>query len=979
MFVNLTSFAAACYKALTTPGRREIRNSRSTIVPRAFRPFLLVVSALTLALPTFAQESGAEVQGVITDSTGAPMPDVSVSVTNQETGVTRVTRTESNGRYVVAPLQPGTYNVTAEKTGWAKYELKALPLQIGTAIQRDIVMTLASVQSTVTVEAEAPVVDATHADVSGVVTEQQITTLPVNTRQYLNLALLEPGTSQDASRTFYNNVQIGGGGYYYANGFMIDGVKNTWAEQGEPRQNFPEGAVQEFKLYVSEYPADFGLSMGGLLTVATKSGTNAFHGEVFEYWRNEALNHDNEFQQAAETLQHTGNPFNRNQFGADLGGPILKDRTHFYLAYERTQTNASYTIFTTQPQFYGSAQGTFTQPSYDQMITARLDHQISNNHSVFLRYGQEWNRLTYQGCGGSSERNCYDGLIPRHSIVAGDTWSPTPTLVSEFHFQYAISSYLLGPPGSVWRDASTLASSPSATANLQIGYVFPSFSYGYGYQEDGVEKRWEGNEVLSLVKGDHTLRFGFDINYVPFIDATASNVQGTYTFGADQTFNPFSPASIASLKNPILFTASIPPVATSVPTWELGFFVSDEWRVKHGLTINIGLRYDRELGSFNENLNLSSYPKTIPFLGDPSKRGDNNNFGPRVGISWDPFNKGKDVFHGAYGLYYNNIQTLLNFSENRDLATCSITVRNPVYLNPFNGLSASSFCSTAPPNVTVLAPDYVNPYSHQFMLGYSHQFSSNLVLKVNGEYQHSMRDYRTVDLNYPNAAGVRPLTAWGQILQHQSTAQAKYKALFVELDKRFSRRFQTTISYTLGSARDNNPQAAIVNYSQPSLSWGPGNIDRRNSLVAAGSINLPLKITLGAIWTIRSSLPFSAYESVTNSDGTLQYVPGTSRNQGNRDLSLAAVNTYRATLGLAAISASTINKNLFTSVDVHLSRSFFFGEHRRLEVIGQCFNLFGHENLTGNAYVTSAASTSFGTITSASNLQQAELAARFVF
>jgi hypothetical protein len=952
------------------------------IVPHALRLLFAGVTAFALlSLPAAAQEAGAQIQGVITDSTGAAMPDTTVTVTNRDTGVTRITKSDSGGHYLVAPLQPGTYSVTAEKAGWAKYELKDLLLQIGTDIERNISMALASVQSAITVEAETPAVDTTHADVSGVVTEQQITTLPVNTRQYLNLALLEPGTTQNASRTFYNNVQVGGGQYFYANGFMIDGVRNTWAEQGEPRQNFPEGAVQEFKVYVAEYPAEFGLYMGGLVSVATKSGTNAFHGEIFEYWRNEALNHDNEFQQAAETREHTGNPFNRNQFGADIGGPIVKDRTHFYLAYERTQTNASFTIFTAQPQFYGASQGTFTQPGYDQMITARLDHQFSNNHSVFVRYGQEWNRLTYQGCGGSAERNCYDGLIPRKSIVAGDTWTPTPSIVNEFHFQWGISSYLLGPPGSVWRDANTLATSPAATANLKVGYVFPSFSYGAGYQEDGVERRWEGNDVFSLQKGDHTFRFGFDINYIPFIDATASNVQGTYTFATDQPFNPFSAASLAALTNPILFTASVPPIATSAPTWELGFFASDEWRVRPGLTVNLGVRYDRELGSFDEGINLNSYSKPIPFMGNPAKRGDDNNFGPRVGVSWDPFHKGKDVFHGGFGIYYNNIQTLLNFPEYRDLASCNITIQNPIYLNPFNGQSESSFCSTAPPTVTVLAPNYVNPYSQQSIIGYSHQFTSNLVVKVNGVYQHTLRDFRTVDLNYPNAARVRPLPAWGQILQHQSIGQAKYKGLFVELDKRFSRRFQSTISYTLSSARDNDPQAAITNYANEALDWGPSNIDTRNSLVAAGSVNLPLKITLGAIWTIRSSLPFSAYESVTNANGTLQYVPGTSRNQGNRGLSLSDVNTYRATLtlGLSPVAAGAINTNLFNSFDVHVSRSFFETEHRRLEVIGQCFNLFGHENLVAGTYVTSAASASFGTITSAGNLQQAELAARFVF
>jgi len=934
---------------------------------------------LLLVLPAFTQESGAQIQGVVTDGSGAPMPDVAISVTNRDSGVSRAIKTDSQGRYLVAPLAPGAYVVIAEKTGWAKYELTGITLQIGTNFQRDIVMTVATVQSTVNVLAETPSINTTSAEVASVVTEQQISSLPVNTRQYLNLALLVPGTTQDASRSFYNNVEIGGGGYYYANGFMIDGVRNTWAEMGEPRQNFPEGGVQEFKVYVAEYPAQFGLYMGGLLNVATKSGTNAFHGEIFEYWRNEALNHDNYFQRQAERAQNSSNPFNRNQYGLDIGGPIIKDRTHFYLAYERTQTAAAFTMFTNSPQFYGGLQGTFQQPSYDQMITGRLDHQISNTQNFFARWAQEENRLTYTGCGGNTQRNCYDGLIPRRSIVLGHIWTPSPTVVNEFHFQWAYAAYLLGPPGHIWKDANTLATDPTATSQLQVGYIFPSFSYGYGYEEDGVERRWEANDVLSWQKGSHTLRFGYDIDFVPFIDASATNIQGTYTFSTDQLFNPGNPASLAALKNATLYTASIPPIATSIKTWELGFFAMDDWKVRPGLTVNLGLRYDLELGAFNEHVNPATFPKAIPFQGDPSKRGDKNNFGPRFGVTWDPFNKGKDVFRGGFGIYYNNIQTLQNFNEPRNFALCSITIRNPAYLNPYNGLSATNFCSTAAPNVTTLSPDYVNPYSEQSVIGYSHQFGNDLALKVDGFYQHTLRDFRIVDLNYADANTPRPYLPLGQILQHQSTAQAKYKALFVELDKRFSRRYQFTVSYTLSSATDDNPQALIVNYANPDLSWGPGNIDRRNALVAASSVNLRWGITLGAIWTLRSSLPFSAFSTATNGDGTIQYVPGTSRNQGNRDLDLSLVNAYRSSLNLAPVAAGTIQSTVFNSFDLHLSKSFSLGEHRRVEVIAQCFNVFGHTNLTASSLVASAASASFGTATSATNLQQAELAARFVF
>src|SRR5262249_54109478 len=166
--------------------------------------------------------------------------------------------------------------------GFRASTVTGIVLTVGSHIDHNVALTVGNVQEAITVTADMPPIDTTKGDVSGVVTHQQIETLPVNTRQYLNLALLMPGTTQDASRTFYNNVQIGGGGRFYANGFMVDGVTNTWAEQGEPRQNFPQGAVQEFRVNTNQFKAEQGLAMGGVVNVVTKSGTNNWHGEVFE-------------------------------------------------------------------------------------------------------------------------------------------------------------------------------------------------------------------------------------------------------------------------------------------------------------------------------------------------------------------------------------------------------------------------------------------------------------------------------------------------------------------------------------------------------------------------------------------------------------------------------------------------------------------------------------------------------------------------
>jgi hypothetical protein len=950
----------------------------------------LSVLAAGIAAVAVAQTGDAEITGTVRDPSGSPVPAATVTITNQDTGVSRSVTPNSDGYYRFFPLSPGRYTLKVESPGFKTESVSGILVNIGLHVDRDISLTVGNVQETVTVTGEVPPIDPTKGDVSGILTNMQIDTLPVNTRQYLNLALLMPGTTQDASRTFYNNVQIGGAGHYYANGFAVDGVVNTWAEMGEPRQNIPKGAVQEFKVNVTQYKADQGLSMGGFVNVVTKSGTNELHGEAFEYARDAVLNRDNEFQKQTEQQQGIGKaPFRRNQFGADIGGPVVKNRLHFYAAYERTQTSDSYTIFTGAQghPYYSALEGTFKKPGYDQLANARGDFQITNDQHLFGRYSQEWNFLSYNGCGGSNMSNCYDGKIPRHSLVLGHTWTPRPSLVNEFRFQYAFASYQLGPSGfPVWTEIGKLT--PERIAPLQTVLIFPSFSWGFDYADVGVEKRYEFKDDVSLIKGAHTIKFGFDTSYIPFGDDAPNGLKGNYTFGHDHYFNPNDPASLAAIaaSNDVLtFTATVPPIYTKAPTTQVGLYIQDDWRATHNLTINLGLRYDREFGAFNENLNPGQFPMTIPFLGDPSKRGAKHNFGPRVGLAWDIFGKGRDVVRAGFGLYYNNLQTLQNFPELRNFAQCSVLISRPSFPDPYGGLSPTNFCSTAAPTVNILTSDYRNPYAEQFNLGYARQLTGNLTVEADVVYIHSVADYRTEDLNYP-VNGVRPFPQFARILAHAPISQSKYKALYLRAEKRFAGRYQFLVSYSLSNNRDDNPQTQVVNPSNYQQDWGPANIDRRHSLVAGSSFLLPAKITLGAIWTLRSSLPFSALSNNLDVDGIRQYVPGTSRNLGDRSLNLDIVNAYRATLGLAPITSANINSSRFNSFDIRVSRALFVREQRKLEIIGQVFNLFGTENLASAAgqvstggNQTNTTSPNFGSILGANNLQQAELAARFVF
>jgi hypothetical protein len=255
---------------------------------------------------------------------------------------------------------------------------------------------------------------------------------------------------------------------------------------------------------------------------------------------------------------------------------------------------------------------------------------------------------------------------------------------------------------------------------------------------------------------------------------------------------------------------------------------------------------------------------------------------------------------------------------------------------------------------------------------------------VDGVYTYVLRDRRVVDINAVGAGGVRPLPEWGRISQTQSTSKTQYRALFVRLDKRYSNRNQFLVSYTLAKSEDNDPAGRVTDQADWSLDWGPSTVERRHSLVASGAVLLPWDLTFGAVWTLRSGLPFSALAGRDiNGDGFVtDYVPGTSRNQGGRNLDLSAVNAWRALNGRAAIPDTQIESTRFNSIDVRVSRVFEIGGSRKVEVLAQVFNLLGTDNLDApftSGRVTNALSDTFGRILTARARQQAELGVRFTF
>jgi hypothetical protein len=359
-------------------------------------------------------------------------------------------------------------------------------------------------------------------------------------------------------------------------------------------------------------------------------------------------------------------------------------------------------------------------------------------------------------------------------------------------------------------------------------------------------------------------------------------------------------------------------------------------------------------------------------------------------------NDGRDVVRAGYGRLFNTIMNGTPGGETTTLLQTSISIANPAYPDPYGGRTPASFASTAPPNISIVDDNMVNPYSDMFNVGYSRQLGENMAINLDGVYTKSNAFNASVNINTPVQSSpgvaatpvVRPVSGWGNIAQVQSIGEQDYRALLARVEKRLSNRYQYTVSYSLQRVTDNSFGATstgtVTDAYNPEWDNGYGNGDRRHAAVFSGAYQAPADVVIGMVWTLRSSAPFSARagRDLNNDGATTDYVPGTTKGMGNRDndAMMKAVNAYRAANGLAPVTLVN-NTNDYNRFDVRVSKAIALAGRQRIEVIGQIFNLFGRTNLggIGSSFNTNALSNTFGQLTTAQPRQQGEIAVRFTF
>lgn len=955
---------------------------------RRWRPLALAAQVIVLALTFWgtasAQGVGAAITGVVADAQGAVLPGVTLTARNLDTGITTSTVTDGQGRYRVAGLTPGRYRVTGQLPGFASAEVPSVELSIGVEHQQNLTLSVSTVSETVTVQAEAAPIEVTRADISAVITERQIATLPVEGRSAITLSLLLPGTSTDTTRPQRPGANVGAGGITTAGtNYLVDGLNNMISRAGDAREDLPQSAIQEFKVHTAQMPAEFGGRSGGVVSVVTRSGTNALRGEFFEFFRHKDLNALNLFEKQRAELGEEKPEFRRDQFGFAVGGPLVLNRAHFFATAERTRTKEYFTVSTGLPEFYGAHEGTFEGGGYTNVYFIKGDVQLTPRQRATFRYSRQDSTNYCQGCGGTESSFGTDNSVPGFSYYAGHVWQLSDRIVNEFAILYAESNQTTEP------GRYTPVGYDRAVGSAV--YNFPSFSWGARPGTSFVNAYNQFRNSLSISTGRHLWKIGVGVQVLPTRMYNPGNPLGTWRFDTDQYFNPADPNfDFADLTGAIQFQAALPAFRPRNLSHTYEAFVQDEWKVSDRVTLNLGLRYDLQTKIWNEDLDQSRYPRPLPYV-DFDARGDWNNVAPRVGLAWNVGGDSRTVVRAGYGLVYGNMQNSLQDGEVNAFQQYSVNIRNPQYPDPYQGKDPLSFVSTAPPNITILANDLENSESHTVSAGFSHELGNAFTLHLDGVSTTTPKFPTRVNINTPDPeTGQRPLPEWGQIFQQQnSQGSYDYRALLVRLEKRFTRFYQYTLSYTL-SKQDNawtgtsgNGYGLITDAFNRSLDQGPADVDRRHNFVASGAIRMPYEITLGAVWALRSGRPFSALAGRDlNGDGSnTDYVPGTTRNQGNRGLDLGLVNAWRAENGLGPIPADQIDQDRYSRVDVRVSKAFELGGSRRVELIGQVFNLFGTDNLggVGTGWVTNALSDSFGRILTALPRQQGELAVRVSF
>ena len=925
----------------------------------SFRRWLFVAATSLVAValgtsPALAQAPVGSIAGAVTDSSGAVIAGATVSATSLATGATRSGTSDDQGFFVIPTLKPGEYLLKVVSKGFAEFVAPRVVVEVGQTVRVDAALTVQTLNERVEVTAGNVTVDTSQTTVGGVVNLKQINELPLNGRNYLELARLQPGVEIQEGRSFdptksrYTGVSLGSRNGREAR-ITIDGIDAVDEHVGTTTLNISQDSIQEFQVSVSSSDPSAGLSATGAINIITKRGSNDLHGSGFYFGRGSDY-------AARPSFAATAPEFDRKQYGTNFGGPALKDRLFWFANIEKTKEDAAIGIAT--PYFPNLT--SYKAPFDALSTTVRGDWRVSENNDVFVRWSRDDNDSlgNFGGIRLPSSGNVNANTT--HQVAGGLDTVLTSRLTNSFRaavtdFKNRVErpdaqAQAVGIPGletiRVITDDGGLITGPD---NITPQSTFELFGQ---FRDD-----------LTYALGRHMIRGGLDI--------VSYRVRVTNFVNGFPSYNLISPASRnpADILNQPFINVTlgnkngkrIPGTSDNAHrNTRISGYVEDSWRVRPNLMVSYGARYEVDTHPLNNDLDKPALVGPILPDGTASTPIDRNNIAPHGGLAWDPWSDGKTSIRVGAGIYYtlrisnlvtNERASIAPFNSGNDtiLLTAGSTSGGPQDFNRDGSvdfdfspaLVSGTTLGTAVPiifagqavyvaapasnirtlDVTrtglVISNELQTPYSKQFNAGIQRELPFGSVIDVNyiqSRTEHEfMRDMDAANFFPGNGAAITlgdgraPTNA---ITVITSNGYSRYRALTMKLDKRLSHHYQFSVGYALSKLETTTADGlglgggTLVNRNV-AANFGTGPLDRRHRLTLNGIVELPKGFRLSSISTIYSGVPASIFvgSADINGDGLNgDLLPGTRRGSLGREITdVAALNTairdYNRTLG----------------------------------------------------------------------------------
>jgi hypothetical protein len=997
-------------------------------------PIWCLLALISLTASTASGQATSTFNGRILDQGDLVLPGVTVTATNVATGVARTTVTNDQGQYLIGGLAPGTYRIETDLAGFNPSVRDNVRLDVNSTLTVDFQLGLAGLAETLTVTGEAPLIETTQSKVANTIETTEVQNLPMINRTISGMLELLPGASPVAPlhRTKENVGTVSYGGSLGGNMTMsVDGADNRDHHYSGPLLTFTTESLEQFQLSSSQFTAADGRTGGAAVTLVTKSGTNSLDGSVFLYHRDKNMTAKDFFTKQANGEKA---PFSRQQYGGSVGGPIVQNRMFYFGAVEnqveelgRFVPAAQYDQLAVLVQAMNAGQvpqgfvnpnhpRTGEQPGKLLTYSGKVSGQLNNNHSLMFRYaGQNEGRDSVTWNTNNDDGQPDDFTIEAYSAVAQHSWVMGNSGLNQITVQANHIDYL----ADVWDRSSGLHYTRDFP-NVDIlapRLAFPTVSTGAGGDGGTIADRsvYQFKDDVSLLKGNHSLKLGFNFNYLhqlgilngnehfatlEFFDDPSvifNNTNGRYPQG----FQTPGIVEVWQQANGGAFNGTGYWADTLNNVKQLSGWFQDDWRATPQLTLNLGIRYDTDFNLMDEeNFELNATRQTLEAIGHPAggyPKSPRKDISPRVGFAYDLRGDGRRVLRGGYGLYFDQYNTAA--------AAGDITAQARRPLNALAELSNSAIgrgqlatyrfgIDPLPPQPTEgnklpsgatgqwIDVDMVDPRTHQLHLGYAHELMANTTLAVDYTHVEGRNEKRQININ-PRLNGRRRLAddflrVFGdanylsQVRILSGINESRYDALTFLLRRRMERmtvqaHYTLAGSYSYGGSTGNRSGAGQPQvWDQPlaDSEWGPNGPDERHRFVFTGVIEAPWGIQLSPVVQAASARAYNLTAgSDLNGDGT------------NNDRWIDP-----ATGEQVGVNSARGDKTF--NVDMRTTKFIELGADRRLGLFLETFNIFNNVN-HGNAYNGNGRSAAFRTPTGYMPRlgipRQVQVGARFLF